>query len=47
MAWHRDKGPEKLWQAIVMMCKSNMTEVIIVMARKAYQNMKQGALKGL
>jgi flagellar basal body rod protein FlgC len=49
--WHVKKDPEKLWQGIVKMhkvdCVSNMTEVMTLAARKAYQNIKQGAFEGL
>jgi hypothetical protein len=48
---HADKDLERLWQAIVVMykvdCVRNMTEVMVLMARKAYQNIKQGAFEGL
>jgi hypothetical protein len=44
--WHADKDLEKLRQAIVVRhkvdCVNNVTEVMILMARKAYQNIKQG-----
>jgi methionine synthase II (cobalamin-independent) len=50
-AWHVEKDPEKLWQAIVKThkvdCFSNVTEVMTLVARKAYQNINQGAFKGL
>jgi hypothetical protein len=50
-AWHAQKYPEKLWQAIVKThqvdCVSNIMEVMMLAARKASQNIKQGAFKGL
>jgi hypothetical protein len=49
--WHVKKDQEKLWQAIVKThkvdCVSNVTEVMTMAARKAYQNIKQGAFEGL
>ncbi len=49
--WHVEKDPEKLWQAISKIhevdCVSNVTEVMTMAARKAYQNIKQGAFEGL
>jgi len=49
--WHMEKDPEQLWQAIVgthkVDCVSNVTEVMTLAARKAYQNIKQGASEGL
>jgi len=49
--WHVEKNPEQLWQAIVRThkvdCVSNVTEVMTLAARKAYQNIKQGAFEGL
>jgi hypothetical protein len=44
--WHRDKDPEKLWQAIAMThkvdCVSNMTEVMILMARRVSEHKTRG-----
>jgi hypothetical protein len=49
--WHVEKDPEQLWQVIVRThkvdCVSNVTEVMTLAARKAYQNIKQGAFEGL
>jgi hypothetical protein len=49
--WHVEKDPEKLWQAFVKMhkeyCVGNLTEVMTLAARKAYQNIKQDAFEGL
>jgi hypothetical protein len=49
--WHIEKDPEQLWQAIVKThkvdCVSNVTEVMTLAARKAYQNIKQGVFEGL
>jgi hypothetical protein len=49
--WHAENDPEKLWQAIVKMhkvdCVSNVTAVQELTARKAYQNIKQGAYETL
>jgi hypothetical protein len=49
--WHRNKDPEKLWQAIIRMHKvdttSNVDAVKDLAARKAYQNIKQGSFKTL
>jgi hypothetical protein len=48
--WHIEKDPEQLWQAIVRThkvdCVSNVTEVVTLAARMAYQNIKQGARNG-
>jgi len=49
--WHAEKDPEKLWKAIVKThkvdCVSNVTAVQELTARKAYQNIKQGAYETL
>jgi hypothetical protein len=51
ITWHAEKDPEKLWQAIVKThkvdCVSNVTAVQELTARKAYQNIKQGAFETL
>jgi hypothetical protein len=49
--WHADTDPEKLWQAIEKTHKvdsiSNVTEVKALVARKSYQNIKQGSFESL
>jgi hypothetical protein len=49
--WHHNKGPEKLWQAIIRMHKvdtvSNIDGVKDLAVRKAYQNIKQGSFETL
>jgi hypothetical protein len=49
--WHRDKDPEKLWQAIIKTLKvnttSNVDAVKDLVARKAYQSIKQGSFETL
>jgi hypothetical protein len=49
--WHADTDPEKLWQAIEKTHKvnsiSNITEVKALVARKSYQNIKQGSFESL
>jgi hypothetical protein len=49
--WHRDKDPEKLWQAIIKMHKndttSNVDAVNDLAARIAYQSIKQGSFETL
>jgi hypothetical protein len=51
VTWHAEKDPEKLWKAIVKKhkvdCVSNVTAVQELTARKAYQNVKQGAYETL
>jgi hypothetical protein len=51
VTWHAEKDPEKLWKAIVKThkvdCVSNVTAVQELTARKAYQNIKQGAYETL
>ncbi len=49
--WHAEKGPEKLWQAIIRThkvdCVSSVTAVKELAARKAYQSIKQGPFESL
>jgi hypothetical protein len=49
--WSIATDPEKLWQAIVRMhkvdCVSNISQVKKLTARKAYQNIRQGAFESL
>jgi hypothetical protein len=49
--WHADKDLEKLWKAIIRThkvdCISNVTAVKELVARKAYQNIKQGSFESL
>jgi hypothetical protein len=49
--WSIATDPEKLWQAIVKThkvdCVSNVSQVKELMARKAYQNIRQGAFESL
>jgi len=49
--WHRDKDPEKLWQAIIKTHKVNTTSNVDVVkdlaTRKAYQSIKQGSFETL
>jgi hypothetical protein len=49
--WHAEKDPEKLWKAIVRTHKadfvSNVMAIQELTARKAYQNIRQGAYETL